>query len=403
MYLEHLSLTNFRNYVRLDLEFPPGIVLLQGGNAQGKTNLLEAICYLAAARSPRAEADRELINWLASQEDIPFARLDARIRKAEGSQRIEIALIEDSTRGLRKRIRINGVDKRPLELLGQMNVVFFAPQDVKLVAGPPSERRRYLNEILCQIEARYHRSLRRYNHLLSQRNHLLKSLGERGGDQSRLLFWDRKLAEEGAFIMACRQRLVAELGELAYPIHLELTGGREHLRLRYEPSFDPLSRPLAEHKLDRRPELSPPLDIPLTVEEIAAAFQKHLQRTRRLEIQQGMTLIGPQRDELRFLIGGVDMNVFGSRGQQRTIALALKLAEVKLLRSKTGEWPILLLDEAMAELDEARRRYLMETIEGVEQAILTTTDWGDYGADFLGRATLWQVHEGKVRTMVKSP
>ncbi|MEA3459191.1 MAG: DNA replication/repair protein RecF, partial [Chloroflexota bacterium] len=365
--------------------------LLQGDNAQGKTNLLEAICYLATANSLRAEADRQLINWLAAEEDIPFARLDAQVQKGDSSQRIEIALIEKPNQGLSKHIRLNGVAKRSSDLIGQVNVILFTPWDVELVAGPPSERRRHLDDVLCQINTRYRRSLRQYNHLLRQRNHLLKSLSEHRGDQSRLLFWDQKLAEEGAYIMACRQRLLAELDGLARPIHLKLTGGKEHLCLRYEPSFDP------------RAELpQPPLDFastPLTAEEIAAAFRKHLQRTRKVEIQQGMTLIGPQRDDLRFLMGGMDMNIFGSRGQQRTIALALKLAEVELLHREMGVWPILLLDEVMSELDEARRRYLMEAIEGVEQAILTTTDWNDYRADFLAKATLWQVHEGRIQKM----
>lgn len=385
MYLKRLSLSNFRNYVRLDLEFPPGIILLQSGNAQGKTNLLEAIYYLAAASSPRAEADRQLINWLADEEDIPFARLDAQVQKGDGLQRIEITLLEEPNRGLRKHIRLNGVTKRSSDLVGQLNVVLFMPQDVELMGGPPSERRSYLDSVLRQIDAHYQRSLKRYNRLLSQRNHLLKSLSEGRGDQSRLLFWDQKMAEEGAYIMASRQRLVADLDELARPIHLELTGGKEYLRLRYEPSFDPHA------ELSQSPSL--------TVERIAAAFRKHLRRTRGREIQRGMTLIGPQRDDLRFSVGGVDMNVFGSRGQQRTIVLTLKVAEVELMRRETGEQPILLLDEVMSELDEARRRYLMGTIERVEQAILTTTDWGDYDADFLAKATLWQVHEGRIEEM----
>lgn len=382
MYLKHLSLSNFRNYVRLDLEFPLGIILLQGGNAQGKTNLLEAIYYLATANSPRAETDRELINWLADEEDIPYARLDAHVQKGDGRQRIEIALVESPNQGLRKHIRLNSVDKSTSDLVGQMNVVLFVPWDVELVAGSPSDRRSYLDSIFCQIDAPYQRSLTRYNRLLSQRNHLLKSLGQGRGDPSRLLFWDQKLAEEGAYIIVSRQRLVADLDELARPIHLELTGGKEHLRLRYKPSFDPRS------DLPQQPSL--------TVEKIAAAFRKHLRQARKLEIQRGMTLTGPQRDELRFLVGGVDMNVFGSRGQQRTIVLALKLAEVELLHRKTGEWPILLLDEVMSELDEPRRRYLMRTIERVKQAILTTTDWNDYNADFLAEATLWQVQEGRI-------
>ncbi len=399
MRLEHISLTNFRNFVRLELDLPAHIVLLQGDNAQGKTNFLEAIYYLATARSPFATADRQLINWLAGEEGTPFARLVAQVERGGDLQRIEIVLLEEPTaeepHRCRKLIRINGVPKRVLDLVGQMKVVLFMPQHLDLVAGPPSARRHYLDATLCQLDARYRRSLARYGRILTQRNHLLRSLQERRGDLDELLFWDRKLAEEGAYIMARRQSLVAELDELAQAIHLDLTGGRERLRLRYLPSIE-VPDVGYQMSLELAPTSQPPAS---GVQRIAEAFLERLRQARGEEIQRGMSLFGPHRDEMRFLVGGVDLGLYGSRGQQRTAVLALKLAELELVRREAGEEPILLLDEVMSELDEAHRRYLMEVISGAQQTILTATDLSDYSPDFLAQATLLRVREGRIEKM----
>jgi DNA replication and repair protein RecF len=382
MYLKHLSLTNFRNYITLELELPPGIILIQGDNAQGKTNLLEAIYYLATGRSPHAHSDMELIRW-----DALFSRLVANIQRERRAflRRIEIALIKEQIPGeeghrLYKHIRIEGVKRRVSDLPGQAKVVLFMPQDVDLVAGPPSTRRRYLDNSLCQINFRYPRSLRQYNHVLTQRNNLLRRLREKGGDTDQLLFWDEKLAENGAYIMARRQEMITELDELARPIHFELTGGAigESLRLVYLPSF----------KLDAS-----------SIEGIARAFLTELRRMREEEIRRGMTLVGPHRDDLSFIVDGVDMRIYGSRGQQRTAVLAVKLAEVKLIEKVSGEQPILLLDEVMAELDETRREYLLRTINDVHQSIITTTHFNDYDADFLAKATLLRVKEGRIERL----
>ena len=401
VYLKHLSLANFRNYVRLELDLSPGITLVQGENAQGKTNLLEAIYYLATAHSPYATADRELINWLTEEEELPFARLVGQMQKDVALQRLEITLLKEpaseaDSYGLKKHIRINGVPKRVLDLIGHLNVVLFLPQDIDLVAGSPSGRRRYLDTTICQFDSLYCRTLRRYGRVLTQRNHLLRQLQERRGNLDQLRFWDQKLAEDGAYLVARRQEVIAELEELAKAIHLELTGQDEHLSLRYEPSIR-MPETLYQIPLGLDPEMRS--SIRYSVSSLTESFLEQLREITGEEIQRGMSLIGPHRDDLRFLAGGVDMRIYGSRGQQRTVVLALKLAEAKLLAEETGEQPIMLLDEAMSELDEARRHYLMKAIDCSQQAILTTTHWNAYSPDFLAQATLLRVQEGRIEKM----
>ncbi len=398
VYLKHLSLTNFRNYARLERELPPGIILVQGENAQGKTNLLEAIYYLATARSPYATADRELINWLAEEEDLTFARLVGQMQKDDTLQRLEITLLKEpspgaNAHGLKKQIRINGVPKRVLDLIGQLNVVIFLPQDIDLVAGSPSGRRRYLDTTICQFDPAYCRTLRRYGRVLTRRNHLLRQLQERRSSPDQLRFWDEKLAEDGAHVVARRREVIAELEELARAIHLELTSQDGHLSLRYVPS---IRMPEKSYQIPLGLGSEGVLGIRYSESDIRESFLQQLREITREEIQRGMSLIGPHRDDLRFLAGGVDMRIYGSRGQQRTIVLAMKLAEAKLLARETGEQPIMLLDEVMSELDEARRRYLMKAIENSQQAILTTTHWDAYRPDFLAQATLLRVQEGRI-------
>jgi DNA replication and repair protein RecF len=402
MRIEYLSLTNFRNYARLELGFPGHTILLQGDNAQGKTNLLEAIYYLATTRSPYAGTEYELVNWLADNQDLPHARLVAQVQKGDSSLRVEITLVKAQALGAnapryRKHIKVNGVNKRALDLIGQVNVVLFLPEDIVLVAGSPSGRRRYLDATLCQIDPPYCRALQKYNRVLTQRNHLLRTLRERG-DLDQLLFWDRSLVENGAYLVARRQEVVDELDRLAQAIHLELTGQKERLRLRYEPSFDP-SRPLPpDYQLPLELDLpfEPGIQVGADLSQVAEAFRVQLREIRRREILRGMTLIGPHRDDLRFSVGGIDQTIYGSRGQQRTAALALKLAEVKLIGQEVGEQPILLLDDVMSELDDARRGYLMRMIDGAQQAILTTTDLKAYSTEFLSQVTLLRVREGRI-------
>jgi len=400
MRLKHLSLTNFRNYLRLELDLPPRITLLQGGNAQGKTNLLEAIYYLSAASSPQAEADRQLINWRAWEEDLPFARLTTDI---DGGplRRLEITLLPPSQGGLRKEIKINGVKRRVADLLGLLKVVIFLPDDVGLIAGSPSPRRRYLNALISQVDRAYPRALQEYERVLIRRNHLLRRLRERA-DFGQLEYWDEQLVERGSELIAARLRAVSALDHLAKEIHLRLTGEEEPLRLFYRSSL-----PLEE---GARSPYQLPLDMlhhpasqmlqpQLAAKEIANLFHQRLREGRRQEIERGVTLVGPHRDDLRFFIWGMDLTIYGSRGQQRTCALSLKLAQVGLVRTETEEEPILLLDDVMSELDPARREYLLASIKGQGQVIITATELAPFPPDFLKKAALFHIKDGKVEQL----
>jgi DNA replication and repair protein RecF len=382
MRLIHLSLHNFRNYVRLDLDLPPGVVVLLGDNAQGKTNLLESIYYLATSRSPHASSDRELVNWLAAeQEPLPYARLVGRVARAAGDVSIEITLTQQANDGARyrKQIRLNGVARRAMDLLGQLNVVLFLPEDISLVSGSPGLRRRYLDATLCQIDPLYCRVLSRYNDIVTQRNALLRDLRERGGDLSQLAFWDERLVEYGAQVVARRRSALLALDELAHAIHAALTDTTERLHLRYLPGVE-----IGDQE---------------SVAGIGAEFEGQIRSSRRREIAAGLTLAGPHRDEVRFLINDVDTGIYGSRGQQRTAALALKLAEVDLMRRETGEHPILLLDDVLSELDAQRRGFLLHYLDNSpQQAVITTTDLHTLPAAFVQRCRMWLVQMGRLAT-----
>jgi DNA replication and repair protein RecF len=383
MRLTHLTLHNFRNYVRLDFDVPSAVTVLLGDNAQGKTNLLEAIYYLATTRSPHAGADNELVNWLAAeQEPLPYARLVGRMVRGASESTIEITLTQqaNSETRYRKQIRLNGVAKRAMDVLGQLNVVLFLPEDITLVSGSPSLRRRYLDATLCQIQPAYCRMLSRYNQVVTQRNALLRDLRERGGDPGQLAFWDGRLVEHGAYIASHRWEALLALDQLAHSIHGKLTDGGEQLHLRYVPSVE--------------------TDGPAGTDAVGAAFRAQLWALRQREIASGMTLVGPHRDEVRFVVNDIDAGIYGSRGQQRTSALALKLAEVDLMRRETGQQPVLLLDDVLSELDEHRRRFLVHALEdGVEQVIITTTDVRILPPEFLQRCHLWQVQMGRLRVL----
>ncbi len=401
MRLLHLSLVNFRNYIRLELDFPGRITLLQGANAQGKTNLLEAIHYLATGRSPHAGVERELVNWLALNEPIPYARAVAEIVQDHQKERLEITLVQtnDPARQLNfhKQVRINGVARRALDLVGRLRVVLFVPQDIELIAGPPSYRRRYLDVALCQMNRAYCRALASYNQVLTQRNALLRTLRERNGDHRQLQFWDEQLVEQGTLLMVERQRFIASLDVESRARQRELTGGREHLQLRYLPSFDPTHLPQADFQLPLvlEPDQLSPASFP-SLAETRERFAAYLEASQRQDIAAGMTLVGPHRDDLRFTVGGRDLRVYGSRGQQRTAALALKLAEVQVMTLETGQPPLLLLDDVMSELDATRRQMLLSVLDGVSQAIITTTDWNDFTPEFKAQARLLHLSDGRI-------
>jgi DNA replication and repair protein RecF len=395
MHLTHLSLTNFRNYARLELNLPERLTVFQGANAQGKTNLLEAIHLLATGRSPRATAERELINWLALESALPYARLTGEIGEGKDAQKLELVLELARNGGsggpvVRKQVRINGVPKRALDLVGRLRVVLFLPEDVSLVAGAPSERRRYLDIALCQIAPSYCRALSEYQKVLAQRNALLRRLRDEGGDPGQLAFWDGQMAEHGSVLLHRRARAVDDLDRIAADRHRDLTDGTERLRLTYSPSPDPTrasaGRPLAEAGSATYGDTSR--------EQIARWLTGLLQGTRTRDIAAGSSLIGPHRDDLAFSVEAHDLRTFGSRGQQRTAALALKLAEVQMMREETGDTPLLLLDDVMSELDATRRAWPAAALAEVDQALVTTTDWGDFTPELLAQARQWRVAQG---------
>jgi DNA replication and repair protein RecF len=270
----------------------------------------------------------------------------------------------------------------------------FLPQDVDTVGGSPGGRRRYLDNALTQVDVDYARAVDRYTDVLSQRNALLKQLQEAGGDPDQLAYWDDQLAADGAAITLKRRIALDELSRLAEGIHRDLTGGQADLRLRYQPAFDSARSPAAEYQI----ALS--LDVPAAgiadSRRAEAAFHAQLQERRAEEIGAGMTLIGPHRDDFRFISDQIDLGTYGSRGQQRTAILALKLAEVEWIRSQVGDWPILLLDEVMAELDAHRRAYLLARLDSVSQSLTTTTDPTIFGQDYRTRAKSLRVTAGRI-------
>jgi len=395
--VEHLSLTNFRNYSRLEVTLPAGPLLLYGDNAQGKTSLLEAVYYLAAARSVWASSDRQLLNWGAQGDVLPFAKVSAEVVNRHAAvTTLDVTLLRnpaDTSGKLQKKIRVNGVDKRMLDLLGQLNVVMFLPQDLALVEGAPQDRRRYLNITLAQTDRTYAEALHAYDKVLEQRNALLRRIAERHGSPTELEYWDEKLTDAGSIIIAGRQRLLRELELLAQDVHSDLTAGAETLELDYQPSFKPTASESGQLSFNA---LGLDLSRQLDPASIAPQFREALVAARSEEIARGMTLTGPQRDELRFCVNDHDLAEFGSRGQARTAVMALKLAELGWMKRVIGEWPLLLLDEFIAELDSKRRGYLLERIDGATQSILTTTEREIFSDSFLAKAAQWHIHAGQI-------
>jgi DNA replication and repair protein RecF len=401
MHVSELSLTNYRNYRRLAIKLPPGPILLRGDNANGKTNLLEAICFLSTTRGVHARTDQQLINWLAlQQETLPFTRVEATVQTKTDTFAIAITVIRENN-SFRKDIRLNGAKKRAMDIIGQLTTVMFLPEDIELVTGAPAGRRRYLDSTLCQINPNYCAALSQYNKILTQRNALLKELFKRNGNQSQLQFWDEQLAYHGATVVVQRHDTIIDLDATARQRHRELSSGREALRLHYAPSFDPFQRPKPNYQLPLQLETLPSYSAAAPpLKEVRQTFLAYLESARKEEINRGVTLIGPHRDDFHFLVDGIDMTLYGSRGQQRTAALSTKLAEVALMQQATGRTPVLLLDDVMSELDAARRAQIITLVNQVGQAILTTTDWEDFPGDFRQRSKLFSVTTGRLEDAV---
>jgi DNA replication and repair protein RecF len=399
MRIVRLSLTNFRNYIRLETAFPSGAILLAGPNAQGKTSLLEAVYLFTHARSPLAENDRQLINFLALREEQPFARLEAEIDGREGSLHLELRMFfeptPDEQRHFRKDVLVNSVRRKPSELPGVFRALLFLPQELCVIEGSPGDRRRHLDEAAAQADPSYRTAMGEYHHALTQRNALLHALQE-GGDPSQLDVWDMPLAEAGTVLLLGRARALAEIENLAAPLHRRLTHGRETLDIRYCPAWDP------SHPEEEGDQHELPLDAAVDhtrwkADEVRGMFLDHLRKTRREAVCRGVTIAGPHRDEIRFLTNGIDLTSYGSRGQARTALLALKLAEVEWLRARSGEWPVLLLDEVFSELDVRRREDLLGDLERADQVFTTASDPEMLPESFRRRAQAWWVEGGTLK------
>ena len=403
MFLSQLHLEHFRNYRELDLTFSAPVTLVQGRNGQGKTNLLEAVYYLATSKSRHARAEREAVDRAAADEPIPYARIRGEVMRAEQSTTLEILFtLRADRQNYTKQIRVNGAPRRSMDLIGHLRAVLFLPEDLTLIAGSPSERRRYIDVALCQIDRRYCQALSRYQKVVTQRNSLLKQLQEREqtdgpSTAAQLGFWDDQLIELGTQVLARRHAYLTDLAPIARRVHADISQQQESLDLLYLPSFN--TGLYSEQDFQRLREGEEVQADELACLETDAAtiserFRERLEGRRRVELNAGSSLYGPHRDELVFLVNGWNLRTYGSRGQQRTGALALKLAELQAMAAATGEKPILLLDDVMSELDAQRRAALLMALADVRQGIVTTTDWAQFSADFQRDAQRLQIEAG---------
>ncbi len=412
MWLNQLALQNFRNYVRLGLELEPGLAVFCGRNGQGKTNLLEAIYVLATTRSPRASAERELVTWRASDDlDLtsspPFARLEGRVRRHEGEVHLEILFKGDAnaeesataaelgaagevTGRLARTIKVNGLATRSAGLIGQLMVVYFAPEDVALASGSPSGRRRYLDVANSQVAPLYLRALQQYNRILLQRNQVLRQIRERRQPPAALAPWTDQMIRTGAFLLRQRVEMLGSVSRRAEAIFQDLAGSGQRMAVGYRSTVLE-GPPVAEHLPETR--------------EIAQAYRARQEQLASREIEQAVSLVGPHRDDFAFVLDGVNLNVYGSRGQQRLAVLALKLAEADWMLAETGERPVLLLDDLLSELDPLRRRYVLHRVAHGEgdpaaerrQVWVTTTDTGDFPTELLDEAQRFDIDAGTLR------
>ncbi|MGQ9571668.1 MAG: DNA replication/repair protein RecF [Dehalococcoidia bacterium] len=397
MRLRRIQLTDYRNFPRLDLSLPGGPVVIVGDNAQGKSNLLEAVYLLSTMRSPRATNDGELIRRQAAQvADVPpLARLLAEVEGRGGPLRLEMIVV---ARGVgspasraagvpraNKLVRVNGVARRLADAVGRLNAVLFTAHDMEVIDGPPSLRRRYLDITISQVDSGYLRALQRYTKVLLQRNHLLRRVQEGSARREELAFWNQEMVREGSYITQARALTVASLEPLAAATHALLSGGQEQLSLVYQPQLG--------GAIDGRQAAS------LGQDGLATAFAEVVAQWSEREIGAGASLLGPHRDDLLFHLDDTSAAAFASRAQQRTIALALRLAEARYLLERRDESPVLLLDDVLSELDSRRRTAVMAAIADYEQVLITATELGPFSPDFLAGAALFRVAAGSLQAI----
>lgn len=368
MYLEKLELKHFRNYEDVNVAFSPQVNVLIGKNAQGKTNLLESIYVLAMARSHRTSNDREMVTF---KKDAALIR--GKVHQRLGNTKLELLI---SRKG--KKAKVNHLEKARLsQYIGQLNVILFAPEDLALVKGAPSVRRRFIDMEFGQIDALYLHTLTEYRAVLRQRNKYLKELQtKKATDKVYLEILSEQLSESGSQIIFKRLEFLQELEKYADKLHNQITQGKEHLQFQYEST-------LKEYQGKSVLELKQSL-----IEQYKTMMDK--------EIFQGTTLLGPHRDDVRFMLNDKNVQVYGSQGQQRTAALSVKLAEIDLMKEKTHEYPILLLDDVLSELDGARQTHLLKTIQNKVQTFLTTPGLSDVAQQLINKPKIFRIDNGKI-------
>ena len=357
MIIQSLELENFRNYGTLSVHFDSGTNILYGDNAQGKTNILEAVYLSATTKSHKGSKDKDLINF-GSEE----AHIRTYVMKDGLENRVDMHLRKNKSKG----IAINGQKiKKAADLLGLLNVVFFSPEDLSIIKNGPSERRRFVDMELCQLDSVYLHNLNHYNKIVNQRNRLLKDLYANPGLRDTLFLWDSQLVSYGQKIIEQRNTFISQLNEIIYEIHLKLTGGKEKLEIVYEPDV------------------------------LAMDFEEKLQKCQERDIRLKQTSAGPHRDDFSFAVGAIDIRKFGSQGQQRTAALSLKLAEIELVRKMTKDVPLLLLDDVLSELDSSRQNYLLNSIGDI-QTIITCTGLEEFVNNRFEINKVFEVSDGVI-------
>lgn len=357
MIIKSIELNNFRNYENLNISFDEGTNILFGDNAQGKTNILEAAYLSGTSKSHKGSRDKEMIRFGADE-----AHLRTVVFRQGREYQIDMHLKQNRAKGIAiDRIPI----KRAAELFGILNIVFFSPEDLNIIKNGPAERRRFLDAELCQLDKIYLSDLTDYNKILAQRNKLLKDMVYRPDLADTLPIWDMQLVETGKRIIRRRKKFVENLSEIVRQIHSRLSGGKEELLLEYEPNIDDIF------------------------------FEDELSRAKPKDIRLCQTSVGPHRDDLLFSVGGVDIRRFGSQGQQRTSALALKLSEIELVKKSIHDTPVLLLDDVLSELDSNRQNYLLNNISDT-QTIITCTGLDEFVKNRFHINKVFQVISGQV-------
>lgn len=357
MIIKSLELADFRNYESINISFDKGTNILYGDNAQGKTNILEAIYVSATTKSHKGSKDKDIINFNKEE-----AHIRTYLEKEDVEYRVDMHLRKNKSKG----IAIDGQKiKKAADLLGLLNVVFFSPEDLAIIKNGPSERRRFADMELCQLDNFYLYNLNHYNKIINQRNKLLKDISFNPGLKETLNIWDSQLVSFGSKIIERRKLFTEQLCEIIGDIHNKLSGGKEELIVKYEPD--------------------------VSIEE----FEDRMRENQEKDIRYKMTQSGPHRDDFSFIVNGIDIRKFGSQGQQRTAALSLKLSEIELVKKMTKDTPVLLLDDVLSELDSNRQNYLLNSIGDI-QTIITCTGLDEFVNNRFEINRIFEVTDGVV-------